>query len=122
MGRWDLKFLFQDAVVVLVSLVADPVAWSLGNTCGEWGSEMWKRRELKRREFPCAQPGAQPTEDLWESVGSFSRACRSVFQQRGQKDGNLSTICQSVVGGGLLLRAIILPYLPRAALWREQRP
>ena len=65
---------------------------------------------------------AQPIEDLWESVGSFSRTCQNVFQLRGQKDESLSTNCQSVVGGGLLLRAITLPYLPCAAPWVEQRP
>lgn len=106
-------FLVKDTVLVLVSLVADPEARILGNTFREWGSEMWERRKLKRGECPS---GAHPTEDLWESVGLFAITHQNVFQWRGQEAAVLSTNCQSVVGGGLLLGAVI-QYLPHASFW-----
>lgn len=39
-GRWDWMFLLKDAALVLVPLVADPEARTLGNAFREWGREM----------------------------------------------------------------------------------
>lgn len=42
-------FILKDAVLASGARVADPEADIPGNTFREGGSEMWKRRELKKK-------------------------------------------------------------------------
>lgn len=55
-----MNLLLKDAVMLLVPLVAEPEARTLGNTFRECGSEIWNRKGLKRDEFPHAQLGPIP--------------------------------------------------------------